>query len=80
VVVDARLSEWPPERTAALETAFERAATEALRAPVLAERSIYLRRIAKILLPSAARPAARRLVVKFDALSRTVVDAIGRHR
>ena len=54
--------------------AFERAATDALRAPVLAERSIVLRRLAKRLIPVSLRPVARRGVAVLDETSRRLYD------
>jgi len=54
--------------------AFERAATDALRAPVLAERSIVLRRVGKRLIPASLRPVARRGVGVLDEASRRLFD------
>jgi hypothetical protein len=74
------LTEWPQIRTEQANAAFERAATEALRAPVLAERSVVLRRVAKYVVPKSARPLARRFVGRVDALSRRITDAVNAAR
>ncbi len=79
-LADDLASRWPDERTAEMSAAFERATVDALRAPVLAERSIVLRKIAKRLLPRSARPVARRAVAVVDGISRRVVDAIASRR
>jgi hypothetical protein len=72
-----RVSEtlWSAEDDARLEAAYEQAAVVALRAPLLAERSIALRRIAKRAVPKALVPAARRAVGIVDGVSRRVVRA-----
>jgi predicted component of type VI protein secretion system len=72
-----RVSEtlWSAEDEARVETIYEQAAILALRAPLLAERSVALRRIAKRVLPKALVPAARRAVGAVDGLSRRVVGA-----
>jgi hypothetical protein len=74
VTAAERAPQWPVARTAAMAAAFERAASDALRAPVLAERSVRLRRLAKAVIPPSARPVARRVVAHLDALSRRLVD------
>jgi hypothetical protein len=66
---------WSAARAAEWAALFERSAVDALRAPVLAERSIVLRRIGKRLVPTRLLPVARRAVRVADALSRWVVDA-----
>jgi hypothetical protein len=76
----ARASVWPQSRSDDLAAAFERSATDALRAPVLAERSVMLRRVGKVVIPATLRPAARRAVKRVDAFSRALTDAIGRRR
>jgi len=60
--------------------AFERAATDALRAPVFSERSIVLRRILKRLVPTPLLPTARRAVLVIDGISRRVVDLVSGKR
>jgi hypothetical protein len=64
---------WMAGDTARLDDAFEHAARAALRAPALSERSLVLRRVAKRIVPERYRPAARQIVVRFDAASRVVV-------
>jgi hypothetical protein len=59
-----------------MSEAFESAAVVALRAPVLAERSIVLRRIGKRVVPVSLRPVARRGVAVLDGLSRRVFDLL----
>jgi hypothetical protein len=66
---------WTPAATARLDEAFERAARAALRAPVLSERSLVLRRVAQRVVPPRYRPIVRRLVRRADAFSRAVVAA-----
>jgi hypothetical protein len=63
---------WTAEDDLRLETAYEAAATLALRTPLLAERSVALRRIAKRVTPKVFVPAARRVVGTVDGLSRRV--------
>lgn len=72
-----RVSEvvWSAEDDVRLETAYEQAASSALRAPLLAERSVALRRIAKRVIPKSLVPAARRAVGAVDGLSRRVVGS-----
>jgi len=64
---------WGAGDDAALEAAYEQAATSALRAPLLGERSVALRRVAKRVLPKALVPTARRVVGAVDGISRRVV-------
>jgi hypothetical protein len=73
----ARLGElvWRAEDDARVELAYEQAATAALRAPLFAERSVALRRVAKRVLPKALVPAARRAVGVVDGFSRRVSGA-----
>jgi len=66
---------WSTEDTARLDEEFERAAKAALRAPVLAERSLVLRRVGKAVVPARWRPAARRAVGHLDAMSRSLFAA-----
>jgi hypothetical protein len=66
---------WGADDTARLDEEFERAARGALRAPVLADRSLRLRRVAKALVPARCRPLARRGVAHLDALSRSMFSA-----
>ncbi|HEY5272334.1 MAG TPA: hypothetical protein VIJ34_03760 [Acidimicrobiales bacterium] len=66
---------WGVQDEVGLEAAYEQAATSALRAPLLAERSVALRRIAKRVVPKALVPAARRVVGAVDGVSRRVVGA-----
>ncbi len=68
---------WGAEDSARLDEEFERAARRALRAPVLADRSLRLRRVAKALVPARYRPLARRGVAHFDALSRSMFSSRG---
>jgi hypothetical protein len=51
---------WTAEMTADLDRAFERSATVALRAPRYSERSLVLRRVARLFVPRPARPYLRR--------------------
>jgi hypothetical protein len=51
---------WTSEKTVELDRAFERAAVQALRRPRFAERSLVLRRLARLVVPAAARPSLRR--------------------
>jgi hypothetical protein len=73
----ARLGEhvWGAEDDASVQLAYEQAATAALRAPQLAERSVALRRIAKRVVPKALVPAARRAVGALDSFSRRAAGA-----
>jgi hypothetical protein len=75
----ARLRElfWSAEDDARVELAYEQAAAAALRAPLLAERSVVLRRVAKRVVPKALVPAARRAVGVVDGLSRRVIGRRG---
>ena len=66
---------WSAEDDARVEHAYEQVAASALRAPLLAERSVALRRIAKRVVPKALVPAARRVVGVVDGLSRRVIGA-----
>ena len=66
---------WSAEDDVRLGTGYEQAAAAALRAPLLAERSVALRRIAKRVIPKALVPAARRGVAAIDGLSRRVVGS-----
>jgi hypothetical protein len=59
---------------------YERAATAALRAPVLADRSIVLRRIVKRVTPRALVPTVKRVVKLFDEASRRLVDVASSRR
>jgi hypothetical protein len=73
----ARLREviWSAEDDVRVEHAYEQAAASALRAPLLAERSVALRRMAKRIVPKALVPAARRAVGVVDGFSRRVSGA-----
>ncbi|MGD0343643.1 MAG: hypothetical protein ABSB55_01600 [Acidimicrobiales bacterium] len=51
---------WTPEMTAELGRVFERSAAQALRAPRYSERSLVLRRVARLLVPRRARRYLRR--------------------
>ena len=66
---------WSAEDDARVELAYEQAAASALRAPLFAERSVALRRIAKRVVPKALVPAARRAVGVVDALSRRAIGS-----
>jgi hypothetical protein len=66
---------WSAEDDARVELSYEQAATSALRAPLLAERSVALRRIAKRVVPKALVPAARRAVGVVDGLSRRAIGS-----
>jgi hypothetical protein len=63
---------WSAEDDVRVELAYEQAAASALRAPLLAERSVALRRVAKRVIPKALVPATRRAVGVVDGLSRWV--------
>lgn len=65
---------WTATDDERLALRFEQCATESLRAPVLAERSIVLRRIAKRVTPRVLVPTVKRLVKLADAASRRLVD------
>jgi len=69
---------WTSSDAESTIATFERAAAQALRVPVLAERSVHLRRVAKMLLPRALRPAVRRLASRFDETSRTLATHFAR--
>lgn len=69
---------WRQSESDATNAAFQDAARRALRAPVLAERSVHLRRLAKRVLPSALRPTAKRLVVHFDKTSRALASRLAK--
>jgi hypothetical protein len=66
---------WSDADDARAELIYEEAATSALRAPLLAERSVVLRRVAKRVVPKALVPATRRAVGVVDRLSRRVAGA-----
>ena len=66
------LDVWSSAEADSTIAAFDNAAAQALRVPVLAERSVHLRRLAKLLLPRALRPVAKRLALRFDETSRTL--------
>jgi hypothetical protein len=66
---------WGADEDAAAELAYEQAAASALRAPLLGERSVALRRVAKRVVPKALVPAARRAVGVVDGLSRRLGSA-----
>jgi hypothetical protein len=51
---------WTQEDSDGLDRIFERAATRALRTPRLSERSLALRRVARLVVPRPARPYLRR--------------------
>ena len=70
---------WSAEDDARVELFYEQAAASALRAPLFAERSVALRRVAKRVVPKALLPAARRAVGVVDSLSRRVMGT-GRPR
>src|SRR5487761_2704984 len=67
---------WDAAANAATAAAFKRATRDALRAPVLVERSIHLRRLAKAMLPRALRPSAKRLATRFDKTSRALATRL----
>ncbi|HXZ82523.1 MAG TPA: hypothetical protein VED84_02090 [Acidimicrobiales bacterium] len=73
--VDAELlaidGRWTSENTAELDRAFERAATQALRMPRLAERSLWLRRMARLVVPAPARPRLRRALAFVEQAFRS---------
>jgi nuclear transport factor 2 (NTF2) superfamily protein len=71
---------WSERDDERVSLAFEQCATAALRAPVLAERSIVLRRIAKRITPRALVPTVKRLVKLADATSRRVVEMLSSRR
>jgi hypothetical protein len=66
---------WSAADDLGVELAFEQAAVSALRAPLLAERSVALRRVGKRVVPKALVPAARRAVGVVDGVSRRVLGA-----
>lgn len=68
---------WSLADDVELDAAFGRAAVAALRAPVLAERSVRLRRIAKAVVPRALRPVLRTVVAHLDEISRRVASPGG---
>jgi hypothetical protein len=74
----ARAADWPRERDAVLAGLFEDAATSALRAPVISERSVLARKVAKRIVPERLRPLARRAVRRFDGAVRAVADVVDR--
>jgi hypothetical protein len=69
---------WTSEDTAELDRAFECAATQALRTPRLAERSLALRRIARLVVPAPARPCLRRALAFLEGPLRAL--GARRHR
>ena len=69
---------WGPDQVEAAARAYELAAKQALRAPVLAERSVVLRRVGKRILPVRLVPVAKRMVRGFDGLSKSVVGRTSR--
>lgn len=66
---------WRGEDDVEIERVYERVAIAALRTPLLAERSVALRRIAKRVVPRRLLPVARRGVAVIDNLSRRVGGA-----
>jgi hypothetical protein len=74
----AATGRWTAADAAALDRAFERSATRALRAPRPAERSLLLRRIARRVVPAAARPYLRRMLALAERPLRVV--GAGRNR
>ncbi|MDA8287025.1 MAG: hypothetical protein M0014_01010 [Actinomycetota bacterium] len=67
---------WSQEDDDRLAEAFETAATQALRVPALAERSTELRRIARRVVPVAARPQVRRAAALADRLARIAFERL----
>ena len=59
---------WTPEDSDELDRIFERAATRALRTPRFSERSLVLRRVARLLVPRPARPYLRRALAFVERL------------
>lgn len=67
---------WSQADDDRLAQAFETAAAQALRVPALAERSTELRRIARKVVPAAARPQARRAAALADRLARIAFERL----
>jgi hypothetical protein len=67
---------WTAADDERLTLDFEQCATASLRAPVLAERSIVLRKIAERITPRVLVPTVKRLVKLADAASRRLVDLL----
>jgi hypothetical protein len=57
---------WTLEDSDGLDRIFERAATRALRTPRLSERSLVLRRVARLVVPRPARPYLRRALALVE--------------
>lgn len=71
---------WGDTENERVAVAFEQCAVAALRAPVLAERSIVLRRVGKRVIPRALVPTVKRVVKVADAMSRRVVEMLASRR
>lgn len=69
---------WSGEDDAALDERFAAAAAQALRVPALAESATSLRRVARALVPPAARPLVWRLVRLGDAAVRETFARLDR--
>lgn len=75
-----RAAQWSAADDAELDRRFEAAAVAALRVPALAERSAYLRRVGRRVVPERLRPVARRAAGVVDRVGASAVGQLGRLR